>query len=128
MIINLAEGSKRKFESIINQILGEAARPNLTGFWAIAIEMGKVVGVSGSHLVPICDQFILYLGPTAVIPSAQGRGLQRSFIKNREDLAVRLGIFVCITKIDFDNYKSLNNFIRCNYLTFLPPPDMFEQE
>jgi L-amino acid N-acyltransferase YncA len=92
---------------------------NYGAYWFVAIEGGEIIGVAGCE--PYTDNAKwMFLGPCSVAPTARGKGLQRSFIKRREDKGVVLGFNTFVTSINYNNHFSMNSFIRAGYLTYSP--------
>lgn len=61
-----------------------------------------------------------YLSRCAVLPEHRGHGLQRRFIKVRENSARRQGWGLLVTDT-FKNDHSANNLRKCGYEIFTPP-------
>ena len=90
------------------------------GLWWIAqIQDGTVVGFAG--LVP-CAPFdnVAYLKRAYVLPQHRGNGLQRDFIKVREEAARALGMRQIVTECCGDNLASQANLRHEGYVECTP--------
>lgn len=105
-----------------DECFGDSA-PNLTAFdierghWWLAFER-ELAGFCG--LTPTyADPHLGYLKRAGVLKAHRGMGLQRRFVRVREQKARRIGMRGIITDTS-DNPSSANNLIRCGYRIFSP--------
>jgi GNAT superfamily N-acetyltransferase len=78
--------------------------------WWVALIDGKIAGFAGTQHK---HDGTLFIGPCGVVPEYRGRGLQRQFLKAREQFARESGRYAAIVGATLaTNWPSANNFIR----------------
>jgi GNAT superfamily N-acetyltransferase len=84
------------------------------GFWWFACHGSKIVAFAG--LVPFVPfPNIGYLKRAYVVPAARGNGLQRQFLREREQKARALGWMHLVSECNAGNIFSANNFLACGF-------------
>jgi GNAT superfamily N-acetyltransferase len=85
------------------------------GLWWIAqIEDGTAIGFAGLvPMTPFLD--VGFLKRSYVLPQHRGRGLQRDFIRLREERARDLGMRLLVTDVGGDNVSSRLNLEDSGY-------------
>lgn len=86
-------------------------------WWFADITSGIVRGIAGAKPE---DNDRMFLGPCVVFRGFRGQGIQRDFIRRREQLATGMKYPTAVTCTDRQNYVSANNFIRSGYV-MVPP-------
>jgi GNAT superfamily N-acetyltransferase len=61
-----------------------------------------------------------FFASVGVLPEYRGRGLQRRFVRLAERLASGIGMTEVVATVVYNNWPSMNNFIRCGYVTYVP--------
>jgi GNAT superfamily N-acetyltransferase len=97
------------------------ARHFRDGFWWFALFRENIVGFAGMvPFLPGTGAPIGYLKRAYVVPSARGSGLQRQFLRIREDRARILGWTLLVSECGAGNIPSANNFLACGFNLFDP--------
>jgi RimJ/RimL family protein N-acetyltransferase len=86
-------------------------------WWWVIRDGHQIAGFAG-----LCEdnEETAFIGPCGIAGEYRGRGLQRTLIVVRENLARWEGYLRTVSFTNIDNYASANNFIRCGY-TIGPP-------
>jgi len=88
-------------------------------WWWMAYDGDKSVGFTGAKFE---EEFnTLFLARSGVFREYRGQGIQRRFIRVRENLARRREIPRIATYTSHDNIQSANNLIKCGYRIYQPP-------
>ena len=82
-------------------------------WWVIFDSEGNEVGFGGAYHN---SDYEIYLGPTYILKSCRGFGLQRRLIKSRVDWAKRKNYQYAVSYVDATNVFSANNLIRSGFL------------
>lgn len=90
-------------------------------YWWVAYYKGVPVGFSGLLEFPRLDAAFLYR--TGVLKDYRGLGLQRKFIRLREQQAIKDGYRRIITYTIRENLRSANNLIKSGYTLYTPKKD-----
>lgn len=91
--------------------------------WWICYCDGEIAGFCGITFYPKIQKPAAFLCLSGVYKEYRGFGLQRRFIKIRENFAAKNGYNRVITYTSYDNIPSANNLIRSGYLLYIPPQE-----
>lgn len=91
------------------------------GLWWIAQEIETNIAIAFAGMVPFfesCDG-VGYLKRAYVLPQYRGQGLQREFLRIREERARQIGWHLLVSECR-NNPPSQKNFLLAGYETFTP--------
>jgi len=123
MRIQLVNTRKRNIASELKRLQShtfpcDPALNPYAGYWWIAKEDNTPIAFAALLNVPSWEN-TGYMARCGVLHEFRGQGLQRKFLKHREEYAKKLGMVRVITTT-FDNPVSANNLIQHGYLTYIP--------